>query len=76
MIKKLTRFVLPLLLGITGGYLYYNFIGCNNSCPITGNPVTSMAYGALIGAVLTDWKTGIKLIKNKGNEDEKEHGNS
>ena len=74
MIKKLTKFILPVLLGITGGYLYYHFIGCNNGCAITGNPITSMAYGAFIGAVLTDWKGGIKLIKNKGKDDEKEHG--
>jgi hypothetical protein len=48
MIKRIAKVVLPVMLGITGGYLYYNFIGCNNGCPITGNPVTSMTYGAII----------------------------
>jgi len=33
------------------GYLYYATIGCNNECAITGSPVNSTAYGALIGLV-------------------------
>jgi hypothetical protein len=41
-------------LGALGGFAYYSFIGCSSgSCPITGNPWISTAYGALIGIVLT-----------------------
>ena len=75
-ILKTIRIILPLILGVVGGYLYYDFIGCNNGCSITSNPFSSMAYGALIGTVLTDWKSGIQLIKNKRIEDEKKHGNN
>ena len=67
MIKKITKLVLPVMLGALGGFLYYNFIGCNGSCAITSNPYNSVAYGAMVGAVLTDWKTIIKLFKNKRN---------
>ena len=67
MIKKITKLVLPVMLGALGGFLYYNFIGCNGSCAITSNPYNSVAYGAIVGAVLTDWKTIIKLFKNKRN---------
>lgn len=46
------RGVLPILLGAAGGYAYYYFVGCvSGSCPITSNPWSSTAYGALIGAV-------------------------
>lgn len=39
-------------IGALGGFAYYYFIGCTGgSCPITGNPWTSTAYGALIGFV-------------------------
>jgi hypothetical protein len=55
------KLFLPVVLGAVGGFLYYNFIGCNGSCTITGNPVNSTLYGSLIGLVLTDWKK-IKLI--------------
>ena len=55
------KLFLPVVLGALGGFLYYNFIGCNGSCAITGSPVNSTLYGSLIGLVLTDWKK-IKLI--------------
>jgi hypothetical protein len=56
MIIKILKFVLPVFFGALGGYLYYNYIGCNNGCAITGNPFTSTAYGAVVGAVLINWK--------------------
>ncbi len=42
------------LLGAVGGYAYYWFIGCapGNACPISGNPLISTGYGAIIGAVV------------------------
>ncbi len=49
--------ILPVLLGAAAGYAYYYYIGClGGSCPITGNPWTSTAYGAMIGAFLVPWK--------------------
>ncbi|MGD8305708.1 MAG: hypothetical protein PVF17_03560 [Ignavibacteria bacterium] len=60
---KLSAYLSPILLGILGGYLYYELIGCNNSCPITGNPITSSAYGAAIGAILINWKAVINLFR-------------
>jgi phage shock protein E len=40
--------------GSIAGFAYYYFIGCNSgACPITGNPVISTLYGALIGGVLS-----------------------
>mgnify|MGYP001324392557 CR=1 FL=1 len=50
------RFALPVL-GALGGFAYY-YIGCSNgTCPISSNPWTSTAYGALMGAVLSIGKT-------------------
>ena len=66
MIKKIAKLVLPIMIGALGGYLYYYFIGCNNGCAITSSPINSTAYGAVIGAVFTNWKSGIKSLKNNG----------
>jgi hypothetical protein len=68
MIKKVAKIVLPIIIGSLGGYLYYYFIGCNNGCAITSSPVNSTAYGAFIGALFTNWKSGIKSLKNNGDE--------
>jgi hypothetical protein len=64
MIWKITKLVLPIMLGAVGGFLYYNFIGCNGSCAITSSPVNSTLYGAFVGLILTDWKT-VKTLFNK-----------
>lgn len=45
--------IVGLLIGATGGYLYYHFIGCTTgSCPITSRPVNSTLYGAMLGGLL------------------------
>ena len=62
--------MLPILLGALGGFLYYNFIGCNNGCAITGNPYISTTYGAVIGGVLINWKEMLKTFKNKERNNE------
>ena len=64
MIKKVAKIVLPVVLGMLGGFLYYTYIGCNGSCAITSSPVNSTVYGALVGLILTDWKTVKSLFKN------------
>jgi len=69
---KLLKLVFPVLLGALGGFLYYNFIGCNGSCAITGNPYISTLYGAGIGAVLVNWKSGINSMRTNKTILEKE----
>lgn len=70
MIWNKVKLFLPVALGAVGGFLYYNFIGCNGSCAITSSPVNSTVYGAVIGLVLTDWKKIRELLfyKRKGAE--------
>ena len=62
------KLFLPVVLGALGGFLYYNFVGCNGSCAITGSPINSTLYGSLIGLVLTDWKKIKLLFTRKVNE--------
>jgi hypothetical protein len=69
---KLLKIVFPVLLGAVGGLLYYNFIGCNGSCAITGSPYISTLYGAGIGAVMVNWKSGINSMRKNKNTLEKE----
>lgn len=51
------RWFRPLLFtfgGAVAGFCYYYFIGCaSGSCPITSNPVSSMAYMGVIGWLLS-----------------------
>jgi hypothetical protein len=38
--------------GLLGGFLYWNFVGCTSGgCPITGNPVISSLWGGMIGGL-------------------------
>ncbi|MDZ7625777.1 MAG: hypothetical protein U5J96_15200 [Ignavibacteriaceae bacterium] len=76
MIWNKIKLFLPVVLGALGGFLYYNFIGCNGSCAITGSPVNSTLYGSLMGLILTDWKQ-IKLLftnSSRQNQAETEKG--
>lgn len=42
------------LLGASGGYAYYYFVGCaSGACPISSNPWISTSYGAGMGLLLT-----------------------
>lgn len=40
---------LSIIIGGILGYAYYHFQGCTNGCAITGSPITSTIYGALMG---------------------------
>jgi len=41
------------LIGATGGYLYWKFIGCRSGfCPLTSNKYFSIFFGALIAFML------------------------
>ena len=43
------------VLGIIGGYLYWNFIGCSSgNCGITANWHSSMGFGAIMGWLIGD----------------------
>lgn len=71
MIRKVwikTKYFLPLILGAVGGFLYYTYVGCNGSCPISGDPYISTAYGAMIGGLLTNWNELITLFKKTREE--------
>ncbi len=51
--KKLGVTLLAAVAGGGGGFLYYYFIGCTGgACPITGNPVISTVYGAILGILI------------------------
>ena len=42
--------LLGILIGATGGFLYWRFIGCSTgTCMITSKPINSSLYGALMG---------------------------
>ncbi len=66
---KWSKRILPVVLGAVGGYSYYYYVGCNGSCPISGNPVISTAYGAFAGFLFVDWKSLFK--KNSKQEKDK-----
>ena len=40
------------MIGASGGYIYYLFVGCTNgTCSITSNPLNSTLYGAIMGGL-------------------------
>jgi presenilin-like A22 family membrane protease len=50
--RALIKKILPIIIGGIAGYAYYCFIGCRTgSCPISGNPYISTAYGAIVGLI-------------------------
>jgi len=52
--KLPVKIILGVLIGGGLGFAYYFFIGCRTgSCPLTGNPFISTAYGSVIGLLLT-----------------------
>ena len=41
---------LGVIIGGTGGFLYYYFVGCaSGSCAITSNPIMSTLFGSFLG---------------------------
>lgn len=54
-IKKHLLQIIGVIVGMTGGFLYYYFIGCNSgTCPITSNPYISIIYGGVLGFLVFD----------------------
>ncbi len=57
-IRKWSKITLPVIIGAAGGYLYYHYVGCvSGTCPITGNPWLSTAYGAFAGSLFISIKS-------------------
>ncbi len=52
-IKQYWLIATGILVGVSGGYLYWQQIGCvTGTCPITSSPVNSSLYGAMMGGLL------------------------
>ncbi len=52
------RLLLGAVLGGMAGFLFYRFVGCRTgACPLTGNPVISTLYGAVLGGLFASgWR--------------------
>ena len=55
---KIITYPISIILGATGGYLYWYFVGCSGGCPITANYTSSLIGGAIIG-----WLTGDTIVE-------------
>lgn len=51
-------------LGLLAGYFHYQQIGCVDGCTITGDPLNSSLYGALIGGL------GLSMLDGKKKKNE------
>lgn len=52
-VKENALVIIGVILGATGGYLYYHYVGCaSGSCAITSKPINSTVYGAIMGGLL------------------------
>jgi hypothetical protein len=57
--KSFWKTIAGIVLGGTGGFLYFYFVGCSTgSCGITSNPYSSIAFGSVLGIFLTNRKCG------------------
>ncbi len=53
-ISKPVKVIIVAILGGLAGYLYHVFFGCHSGgCPITGSPINSSLYGALMGFIIS-----------------------
>ncbi len=63
--KKNIIILIGIVLGLTGGFLYWKFIGCTSgTCPVTSNWYTSTLFGGIFGYLIAD-SIKIKDIKQK-----------
>ena len=60
------------LVGLLGGYLYWNFYGCTNGCTITGGWYNSTMYGGLLGYLFSGVVTEQLFKKDKENSNDDE----
>ncbi len=48
------RLLIFVIVGAVLGYAWHRVVGCRTgACPITGNPYTSILYGAVMGYLLS-----------------------
>ena len=53
LIKNYWLIAVGILVGLSGGYLYWQQIGCvSGKCLITSSPINSSLYGAMMGGLL------------------------
>jgi ABC-type Fe3+-siderophore transport system permease subunit len=65
-VHKYKWFLIGAAIGSIGGFLYWNFVGCQNgACAIKSDPVLMTLYGAAMGALLFDIINGFLTKKNK-----------
>ena len=65
-IKRNKWIIVGAVLGASGGYAYYHFVGCaNGTCAITSSPVNSTLYGALMGGLFLSLFSGLGQPVNK-----------
>ena len=50
--KRIMKIAIGIVIGGLAGYLYYYFIGCDGTCPISSNPWRSIVYGSVMGTLL------------------------
>lgn len=56
------RIIIGGVLGGFAGYLYYYFIGCySGTCAITSSPVNSAIYGIILGGLIIELLSDIKV---------------
>jgi hypothetical protein len=63
--KEFILTVLGATIGLVSGYVYYKLIGCENGCPIKSNPWLMMAYGGIMGGLLSSLLFSLLKPKNK-----------
>lgn len=53
LLKKYWVYILFIIIGGIGGYLYWYYVGCaTGTCPITSNWYSSSGYGMVMGGLL------------------------
>lgn len=56
------RIIIGCTIGAFAGYLYYYFIGCaSGTCAITSNPVNSTIYGLILGGLIIELISDVKV---------------
>jgi len=51
-LNKHKRYLIGAILGALGGYLYWQYVGCQSgTCAITSKPLNSTLYGSLMGTL-------------------------
>ncbi len=61
-------YIIGAITGALAGYLYYKYVGClTGTCAITSDPLKSMVYFAMLGALLFGLFNNEKKIEEHKN---------